>query len=167
VLALVAARNDSMAAALSFLALYAVLDADASIRRSAVAGVLLLLALLSKESAVLMPLVLFGLDLARFRRPGPWLRYVGLAVAIAIYIGMRLVVEVGGALVPDKGNWLLIGRHGAEIASLYASLLVWPWPLTPARFVHYLPPVHETIAGALVFTALVGGRCGAVASACS
>ena len=156
VLALVAARNDSMAAALSFLALYAVLDAeDATIRRSVVAGVLLWLALLSKESAVLMPLVLFGLDLARFRRPGPWIRYVGLALAIAIYLGMRLVVDVGGALVPDKGNWLLIGRHGAEIASLYASLLVWPWPLTPARFVHYLPPVHETIAGALVFLALV------------
>jgi hypothetical protein len=155
VLALVAARNDSMAAALTFLALYAVLDRDASIRRSAAAGALLLLALLSKESAVLMPLVLLGLDLARFRRPGPWQRYVGLAVALAIYVGMRLVVEVGGALVPEKGNWLLIARHGGEIASLYASLLVWPWPLTPARYVHYLPAVHETIAGAVVFTALV------------
>jgi hypothetical protein len=155
VLALVAARNDSMAAALSFLALYAVLDADASFRKSAAAGALLLLALLSKESAVLMPLVLLGLDFARFRRPGPWQRYVGLAVAIAIYVGMRLVVEVGGALVPQKGNWLLIARHGGEIASLYASLLVWPWPLTPARFVHYLPPVHDTLAGALVFLALV------------
>lgn len=155
VLALVAARNDSMAAAFSLWALYLVLDREVPTLKVLAAAGLLLAGLLSKESAVLAPVILVGLDLARWRRPGDWGRYAGLAGAVLVYGCMRWLVDVDSGIIPAADSWKLIAEHAHEIAGLYGSLLVWPWPLTPARHVHYLPAFAWTAPGLLVLLGLI------------
>ncbi|MDP6935094.1 MAG: hypothetical protein QGG40_19385, partial [Myxococcota bacterium] len=156
VLALVAARNDSMAAAFTVLALWILCSRTVSGGKLVGAGVLAFLGLLSKESAVLVPLLLLALDLARWGRPVGWRRYASLGAALAAYVGLRIAVDVGGELVPDEGNWALVGRHAAQVLGVYGSLVVWPWPLTPARHVHYLPHLGNTLLGLLVCLGLLG-----------
>lgn len=156
VIALVAARNDSMAAAMTLGALWLVVDAQPRAGRAALAGLLAFGALLSKESAVLAPGLLLALDLARWRRPGSPLRYVPLILAVLAYFGLRAAAGVGGSMDALDHGLSVLGQHLAEIGATYASMLVWPWPLSPARHVYYLPPLASMLPGLVVLLALIG-----------
>lgn len=157
VLALVAARNDSMAAAMTLGALLLLVDRDEGRwPRLLLAGGLLFGALLSKESAVLAPVMLLALDLGRWRRPGSLRRYAPLLVALVAYVGLRAWAGVGGGISVTAGNLALVGAKLPQLAATYASMLVWPWPLSPARHIHYLPPLSGTLPGLLALLALVG-----------
>ena len=155
VLALVAARNDSMAAALTLTALTLLLEREASAARRVGAGLLCFAALLCKESGVLAPIMLLALDLGRWGRPGPARRYAPLVLALLAYLGLRASVGVGSAIALERdGLHTLLSGLMATLAT-YASVLVWPWPLTPARHLYYLPPLHQTLPGMLALIALI------------
>jgi len=156
VMALVAARNDSMAAALVLLSIFLLLEKDVRPAQLVGAGVAALAALLSKESAVLAPLMLLALDIARWHKPGPWRRYIPLGGALGMYAGMRSWAGINHGIVPADGNLSLVMEHAPEMLSLYGQLLVWPWPLTPARHIYYLPSVGQTLLGALITLGIVG-----------
>lgn len=156
VLALVAARNDSMAAAMTLGALWLLVDPPVRPARAALAGLLALGALLSKESAVLAPGLLLALDLARWRRPGPWGRYLPLMAALALYGGLRAWAGVQGSLDAAGTGLALVGSRLPQIAATYAGMVVWPWPLSPARHLHYLPELARTLPALLALLALIG-----------
>lgn len=155
VLALVAARNDSMAASMTLAALWLIADAPLRPGRAALAGILTFCALLSKESAALAPGLLLALDLARWRRPGPPLRYVPLFGALAAYLGLRAWAGVGGSLDAVDHGLSILGDRLGEVAAAYAGMLVWPWPLSPARHIHYLPPLSSALPALFVLAGLV------------
>ena len=155
VLALVAARNDSMAASMSLFAIWLVLDREFHAGKAAAAGLLFLGGLLSKESAVLAPLMLLVLDLGRFKRPGDLLRYVPFVISGGIYLGLRSLADINAGIMPGESSYALIADRAVEIIALYGRLLVWPWPLSPARHAHYLPPIVENLPGLLVFCGLI------------
>ena len=157
VLALVAARNDAMAAALLLLSLLLVVDKEAKGALALGGSALALLAgLLSKESAALAPVWLLALDLARWRRPGPLKRYAPLMVAVAAWLLLRAQADLGEGFLPALANWRQVADKALEICGVYGQLIIWPWPLTPARHLHYLPPLHQTLLGLVVFSGLVG-----------
>ena len=155
VLALVAARNDSMAATFVLLSLWLLQGRTVNMWRLVAAGMAILAGLLSKESAVLAVVMLLVLDLARWKRPGSGLRYLPFVVAGMIYMGLRSLADLNHAIVPEADNYSLVAKHGLDIAALYGKLLIWPWPLTPARHVHYLPPLAENLFGLVIFTGLI------------
>ena len=167
VLALVAARNDAMAAALMLLALWLVLDpGEKRPLRLAGAGLATLAGLLSKESAVLAPLMLLALDLGRglwwdkredrVARGFAWQRYLALVAGVLVYLPLRRMADLDSAIAPTSASLSLVGSKVGQIIGVYGKLLVWPWPLTPARHIHYLPPAHETLFGAAVALGLLG-----------
>jgi protein O-mannosyl-transferase len=178
--ALVAARNDSMAAFFLLLSLLLLEDRSARAPKLVAGGLAGFFALLSKESAVLLPAFLLVLDLARRRWPGAltgaddasgvtpnvsrsWPRYAVLGVALAAYAVLRLWAGVGEAAIPKGDNWSLVARYTPQLAGVYSGLIVWPWPLSPARHIHYLPPFSVTLPrllalAALLFAALRWGR---------
>lgn len=145
VLALVAARNDSMAALMTLLALRLLLDPPLRPARGIGAGLLLFGALLSKESALLAPLLLLALDLGRWRRPGPLLRYAPLVLAVAAYLGLRAAVGVGGGMDAPLTGLRILGQNALGMLAIYARILLWPWPLSPARHIRYLPALATTL----------------------
>lgn len=165
VLALVAARNDAMAAALTLAALWLVLDPDER-RPARLAGATLaaLAGLLSKESAVLAPLMLLALDLGRglFWQRGDdrprfaWQRYGALVAAVLVYLPLRRLADIDSAIAPTAASISLLTEGLPQVIGVYGKLLVWPWPLTPARHLHYLPPAHETLFGAAVALGAIG-----------
>lgn len=199
VLALVAARNDSMAAAFTLAAMWMVLDADRRTGpgRLAGAGLLFLCGLLSKESAVLGPVMLLTLDVARWRTAGrtlrdfgamllrillrpvslaaaqkvrdgeplAWLRftpadrnfalrYVPFVVAAGVYWRLRNMAEINQGIDLATGRDLLL-ENLLGVVSLYGKLVVWPWPLTPARHINYLPPVDANLLGLVLCLGLL------------
>ena len=153
--ALLAARNDSMAATFGLLALSLVLPREVSGRRLVGAGALATAAMLSKESALLLPLLLLALDLARNRRVGALSRYAALGLGILLTLAMRLASGVGGAAWPSPDSWGRVTDRLPEITATYAGLLAWPSPLTPARHLDYIQPLGETGAAALVFLGIL------------
>ncbi|MFT5683104.1 MAG: hypothetical protein ACI8RZ_004031 [Myxococcota bacterium] len=155
VLALVAARNDSMAAAMSLFAIWLVSDREFNAKKAAGAGLLFLGGLLSKESAVLAPVMLLVLDFARFKRPGDLKRYLPFVISAAIYLGLRSLAEINEGIMPGESSYALIVGRSTEIIALYGRLLVFPWPLSPARHVNYLPDIATNLPGLFLFGALV------------
>jgi len=155
VLALVAARNDAMAAAFVLGALGLLAPRRAGAGRLVLAGLLALAGLLSKESGILAVVMLGALDLARWRRPGHWGRYAALAGAVAAYLPLRRLADLDGAITPDAGAFTLLADNALALAGVYGRLVVWPWPLTPARHIHYLPPVGETLLGLVLVLGLI------------
>ncbi|MCB9758871.1 MAG: glycosyltransferase family 39 protein [Alphaproteobacteria bacterium] len=157
--ALIAARNDSMAACFTLLALTLLLNSHRQPRRwlrAAGAGLCLLVGLLCKELALLAPALLLGLDLAREGRPKGWERYGALGVAALVFLGMRRAAGISGSLVPKADHWRIVGEHAAGVAGTYATLPLFPWPLTPARHVLYLPePAWPNLVGLGVMTGLL------------
>jgi len=153
--ALIAARNDSMAAALGLFALVMLERRAPSPPRLAAGAVLAWLALLSKESAVLLPFFLLSLDLARHRRPLGWARYAALVTSLVAYLGCRVAAGVGRAAVPSMSSIEAVADKVLHIASVYAGLVVWPWPLTPARHISYLPPLGASLFGLVVLLGIV------------
>ena len=155
--ALIAARNDSMAAFSVLLVLYLLLPRQVGWRRAGVACLLAVGALLSKESAVLLPAFLLAMDVARWGRPRGGARYLSLLAAVAVYLLLRVWAAVGSAAWPEAGNWSLVAGYAPQLLGVYGSLIVWPWPLSPARHVHYLPPLGYTLPGLLMFLGLLVG----------
>jgi protein O-mannosyl-transferase len=155
VLALVAARNDSMAAVAVLGALWLLMPRTSHPGRLVAAGLLALGGLLSKESALLAPAMLLALDLARFKRPGHWARYATLIGAVGVYFGLRQLADLDHAIVPAAGAWELVGRNALGLIGVYGDVLVWPWPLTPARHISYMPPLGETLMGLLILLGLL------------
>lgn len=162
VLALVAARNDSMAAVFVLSALLLVLDLRTrSPLRLVGASLLVLAGLLSKESAVLAPFMLVAIDLARqanaplvarvthAARVG-WPRYLALVASLGVYLPLRSLAQANAAITPSSASFTMLFDHLGSLVGVYGSLLVWPWPLTPARHLHYLPPAGEVLLGAVV-----------------
>lgn len=154
--ALIAARNDSMAAAMLLCALLLLLPRRVGVGRLVAAAVATFAALASKESAVLAPAFLLALDLARWQRPRGWARYLSLVAGTAAYGALRLWSGVGAAALPDSGDFAMVGRKALHITAVYGGLLVWPWPLTPARHVKYLPPLSTTLLACLLALAALG-----------
>lgn len=136
--ALIAARNDAMAAALGLVALGLVLDPKAKPGPLLGAGLLTWGAMLSKESAVLLPLLLLALDWARAGRPQNWARYLSLSAGVGLYLLMRLMAGITGG-TPDPSVWTRLAEVLPDLSAIYISLLALPWPLTPARHINYLP----------------------------
>lgn len=155
VVALIAARNDSMAALFLVLSLVLSLQRHPGALRLVGAALAAFAAFASKESTLLAPLFLLGLDLARWGRPRGVGRYLALAVALLAYGGLRAWAGVGAAALPEPGNWELVARVIPELLGAYGSLLVWPWPLTPARHVHYLPRLGSTLLGLVLLVLLL------------
>ena len=150
VLALVAARNDSMATALGLGALLLLTPTRVGFGRLLGALVLALSALLSKESAALLPLMLLALDLGRFGRPKGLARYLALLAAVGAGVAMRMSAGVEGGL-PGAAGWTSVIDSAVPILGSYAGLVVWPWPLTPARYLTYLPATRDLLPGLVVF----------------
>ena len=163
VMALVAARNDSMAAVFVLSALLLVLEpSERSPWKLGGAMVLVLGGLLSKESAVLALFMLVALDLARPEaggrsavRPGGsirsgWPRYLALMASLLVYIPLRRLAEADAAITPSSESFTMLLQQAGSLLGVYGGLLVWPWPLTPARHIHYLPPAGEVLFGAVV-----------------
>ncbi len=148
--ALIAARNDSMAAALLLAALLALLPERVAPWRLGLAALATLGALMSKESAVLAPAFLLALDLARWRRPRGWGRYGALLAGAGAYAGLRLWSGVGSAALPEASELGSVAPKALHIGAVYTSLLSWPWPLTPARHVDWLPPISGLLLGGLL-----------------
>jgi len=167
VLALVAARNDAMAAVFVLSALLLLLEPTTRSKgRLFGAGILILAGLLSKESAVLAPFMLVALDLAHktggkaaFKEGGSvrtgWPRYLALLAGLVYYLPLRRLAEADSAIAPSWSSFSTLLDHVASLAGVYGGLLVWPWPLTPARHIHYLPPAGEVLFGAVVALGLL------------
>ena len=149
--ALIAARNDAMAAAMGLAALGLVLDKDAKPAALLGAGLLTWAAMLSKESAVLLPLLLGALDWARAGKPQGWARYGALTAGVALYLLMRTVAGITGG-APEPSVWVRLLESLPDLSAIYISLLALPWPLTPARHILYLP---ESMTRYYVVAALV------------
>ncbi len=169
VLALVAARNDAMAAVFVLSALLLLLKpVERHPVRLVGASLLVLAGLLSKESAVLAPFMLVALDLARTDdggkralQPGGslragWPRYAALVASVVAYIPLRRLAEADAAITPTSSSFDTLFQHLGSLLGVYGGLLVWPWPLTPARHIHYLPPAGEVLFGAVVAAGLLG-----------
>lgn len=136
VVAWVSARNDAMAAAFAFLAL--------GLCQSSASGPLRLLGILmataaaglSKESVVLLPLMLLTLDLALERRPDR--RYLAVGFGLLLVFGLRALAGVGGAVLPSAEGWRMLGHRLPQVVGTLGASLVVPWPLSGTRDLHWL-----------------------------
>ncbi len=148
----IAARNDLMAASFIFATLLALLPARPGPARLAVGFALALAGLLAKESAVLTPIALLCLDLARDRRPGPLPRYLACALAIGTWLGLRTAAAIPPASVPSSIQLVGLLQGSPQLATHYAALLVFPYPLSIGEFLPYLEgsPLEYMLLGLLL-----------------
>ncbi len=153
----VSSRNDPLVAAFAFGGLAVLAPRSCSSPRLALGGLLLLAAPLSKESGVLAPLLLLGLDLARWGRPGARGRYAVAGVAIATWWGLRHLAGVRTGELPDPAGLALLGERLDQVLALYGRLLAWPSPLSVGRTIEYLEdPAGAVLAGLAVLTVGAG-----------
>jgi hypothetical protein len=133
----ISARNDLMAAALGLACMVAIGGRGQSRLRWWLGVVLAMAAVLSKESAALLPLL--ALMLERFREPVD--RSPGSVSAVVLGIGlvivMRIVLGIGGATLPPAEGWALVWAHGAEWGGTMLASLTWPEPISSARDLHW------------------------------
>lgn len=149
----IAARNDGMAAAFCVLALLAT-DRRA---HPALVGALATAALLSKESAALLPAIYLLWRWTWREAPrGADLRALLLGLALAL--GMRLSAELGDfqavlRVAPDH-------PYGLPWAVVrWLGWVSWPWPLTATATVYGRPPPFAFVgAAATVAAAFVAFR---------
>ena len=118
--AFTAARNDSMAIAGILGTLLLLREKTPGPGRLAAASLCTLYALLSKETALLLPAFLAGMDWLWHGRPTGRARYGALAVGMALFAAMRLAVSL--ETPPLLGNW---GAWGL-MAGSYVSRIAWP-----------------------------------------
>jgi hypothetical protein len=133
----IAARNDPMAAALGGWALVA---AARPTRGAAVgAGLLSGLALLTKESALLLPALHLAWVWARggtTRAALPGAR--ALVLGLLPPLSLRLALGVDGAGLPSAAGWALFGDAALGLAGLSAGLLLAPLPGAAGWALEYL-----------------------------
>jgi len=143
----ISARNDLLVGALSVAALLA-----ATRDRPVLAAVAALLAALSKESGLLVPLAALAWGMA-WERPLPRRSFIGLAFGAAVAAWIRQQATLGLALPPFPfGPDTELGYLWAAVRGL--GWLVWPWPLTGTTSSYGVPPPAGAWLAALV--ALVG-----------
>ena len=148
--ALIAARNDSMATVFVLATLLLLFDTPVTKKRLVAGGFTLLLALLSKESAVLTLGVLWGLDRARGQKEGRRSRYIVLLLATGAYLLLRLSSSVGDSSWPTREQWDQALTNGPQILGTYSELLLWPSTLTPARSINFLDDASRLVPYLLV-----------------
>ncbi|MFH1468965.1 MAG: hypothetical protein ABIO70_31555 [Pseudomonadota bacterium] len=129
----IAARNDAMAAALLLTALGLLEPPDPGRRRLALAALAALGAVLSKESALLMPLFLLLLDLGRFGRLRGWTRHAVLWGAVGVHVALRGLAGVNAAAAPSALGWHVLRWKALPVLATIGDLLAWPWPLSVGR----------------------------------
>lgn len=122
----VAARNDVLAAAATLGSLALLARDDPKPGHLVGAGALALVALLSKETAVLAVFMLAAVHWTRARSLGPRVTYVPWAVALAVYGGLRAWAGVG---LPPGAHGL--GPVLAVSAEGWSRSLLWPLQLAP------------------------------------
>ncbi len=147
----VAARNDLMAAALGLGALGAA-AAGRPVRAFAWAA----LAGLSKESVLLLPGLLLCFDHARGRRSSAP-AYGAILSAVALSLGLRVAVGVGGATWPPPEGWALLLGSAPELVGELGGLLILPWPLSVGRALEYLDRQPALVAAVGAGGAALGG----------
>jgi protein O-mannosyl-transferase len=166
----VSARTCEMAAVFVACAAAVLAPLDASWRRSAAGAALLLLGLLSKEEALFGVALVVLLDFARHGRSGGLRRYVAMAIAVALWAGMRHAAGVGAsrAFAPQRVADVLASLP--DILGIYGRLLVLPTPLTHGRRLFFL---EESAAATTIGIAVIvfGGalciaRGGRIAGCC-
>jgi hypothetical protein len=145
----IAARNDAMACAGILGALLLLSPADPEPRQLWGAGACIGLAVFSKESALLAPLMLVAFDKARFGGPQNPRRYAAMLLPVGLALGLRL--SLGGAGLPIPTDWSTLGDLFTG-TGFYLSALVFPWNLTPAVSTHqmHLSLVPMLAGGALL-----------------
>ncbi|HJN73764.1 MAG TPA: hypothetical protein QGF58_07520 [Myxococcota bacterium] len=165
----IAARNDSMAALFVFAGVLALLDERAHRWRLALGGLAVLAGMLSKESAVLAPVLLVLLDLARHGRVVGWRRHAVALGAVVVWFALRTAASIEPASVPDGAqlSWLVGNLH--EVLAHYGLRLAWPWPLSVGQTAEYLSLSGLEVAGGLgvlcVFGVAAGVRGGRISIA--
>ena len=129
----VSARNDLMAAALLLLTLLMLRPLDTARWRLGLGALLAVGAVLSKESALLLPLFLLGLDLAEHGRPRGWGRHALLWGAVGLHLAARSLAGVNAAAAPPDVGWRLLWAKLPHLVATAGGLLAWPWPLSVGR----------------------------------
>jgi hypothetical protein len=124
----IAARNDLMVAALGIGGIAVLLPERPEPRRLVLGGALLLGAFLSKESAMALPVLLLGLDCARWGRPRGGARLGALAAPLLIYLVLRLSADV-----PMPNSTLPSLADASNVLVHYLSLVGFPRPLSVGR----------------------------------
>ncbi len=135
----VAARNDLMAAALGMVALDRGLQHRPTLVDRGIALLATILAGLTKESVVLLPLLLACLHHAvgwRLRdRKGD---YPALVLGIALVLVMRMFAGVHGAGMPPAEGWRLLASRLVWVWGELGAFVFVPWPLSVAHVLEYL-----------------------------
>ncbi len=161
----VAARNDSMAAAFVFASCLVLQPRGARPGRCAAGALLVLAGMLSKETAILAPVLLLGLDLVG---GGPllsgWRRHLASWLGIVGWATLRASSGVGRAGLPEAESLKWLGSLAPELLGHYAGRIVWPHPLSVGHTLEYLEwqPAHlgalALILGLVLLLAWRGGR---------
>jgi len=161
----VAARNDLMAATLGMAALGMALG-PLTIGNAVSAGVLALLAGLSKESVLLLPVLL--VVMAWVTLPGPrdrdWWTDVGrralpLFLGILVVVALRAWAGVDSARGPTALGWRLVAAEMPRLLGLLAAKVLVPWPLSTGYALEYVDrlSVPWLLGGGLGTLALLVG----------
>ncbi len=167
----VAARNDLMAAALGLGALVLALPPRPSNAKLLGAGALTILAGLSKESVILLPMLLLAADLAAPPGERAARRYAPLLGGLGVVIALRLLAGVSAAPPPE--GWALLVDAGPRLWGLIGAGVFAPWPLSigyALEWIDRLSSIRLAIGGAaltafLLAATLRGGRAGRVGAA--
>lgn len=132
-----AARNDPMATALGLAALVCVQPVDAGRVRLVGGALLAALALLAKESVLVLPALLVLLDLAAGRGAG-LRRPLALALGLGLALGLRALVGVSAARPPDPAGLELLLRDPLALPGALGASLSVAWPLAATRSLEWL-----------------------------
>ena len=160
----ISARNDLMVAALGLGAVAALMPQRLSVGRVALGTVLMLGALLSKESAVAIPVLLVGIGWVRGRHSLARGRLTAIAVALCGYVALRASAgfPLPETILPDLGEATRVAVH-------YLALLGFPRPLSVGRTLPELVVPLQSIlfagvvCGGALWAVRRGGRLAAVA----
>jgi hypothetical protein len=130
----VAARNDLMAAAFGFAALNLIWSRETPSRSALVLSMICtIMAALSKETAFVLPGLFWVASGALGCRSEKGYRVFPLVIGVLFVLGLRYVVDVGQAVVPDGAGWRLLGESSFSLAGIFAASIVTPWPISSAR----------------------------------
>ena len=150
----IAARNDSMAATFALLALWLVDEPGEGRWRLVGAGILSGLALLSKESVLLLPVALFLLDRARCQSI-EWRRYLAIGSGLLAALMLRLTSGVGGSPLPTMDALVMTAERIPYILALIGMMIAWPSTLSSAWSLEWLSlPVPTLLFGLSALGAL-------------
>ncbi|MEE2751979.1 MAG: hypothetical protein VX519_11160 [Myxococcota bacterium] len=127
VVAFIAARNDAMALAGVLGALLLLKDEAPSPWRLTQAGICALYALLSKETALMLPLLLAMCDLVVHGRLINVRRYLAIGLAMGVFGLLRLQAPLDSSAL-NLGEVL---QSAPAIMASYASRLLWPIGTSP------------------------------------